>query len=138
MRSRILGSSVDLTREQKTFCYHHHSMALQRCANCEKEFEGGLGGSAGSDNCPECSQRQAQAIHASQLAGTETTTAISFPVTFALIGLNVLVFAVMVLSGVSAFLPTPKDAIRFGADFGPLTLNGQWWRLVTSMLCTSA
>jgi rhomboid protease GluP len=30
-------------------------------------------------------------------------------------------------------LPTPKDAIAFGADFGPLTLNGQWWRLVTSM-----
>jgi len=23
--------------------------------------------------------------------------------------------------------------IAFGADFGPLTLNGQWWRLVTSM-----
>jgi rhomboid protease GluP len=47
--------------------------------------------------------------------------------------MNALVFAIMVLSGVSAFLPTPQQAIAFGADFGPLTLNGQWWRLVTSM-----
>jgi rhomboid protease GluP len=108
-------------------------MALERCANCGREFEGGLGDSAGVSNCPECAQRQAQAIHAERFAGTETATAASFPVTFALIGLNVLVFAVMVLSGVSAFLPTPKDAIAFGADFGPLTLNGQWWRLATSM-----
>ena len=39
----------------------------------------------------------------------------------------------MVLRGVSAFDPTPQQAISFGADFGPLTLNGQWWRLVSSM-----
>ena len=57
----------------------------------------------------------------------------SFPVTIALIGINALVFAVMVLRGVSFFLPTPQQAIAFGADFGPLTLNGQWWRLATSM-----
>jgi rhomboid protease GluP len=44
-----------------------------------------------------------------------------------------LVFAAMVLSGVSAFEPTPEQAIAFGADFGPLTFSGQWWRLVTSM-----
>jgi rhomboid protease GluP len=108
-------------------------MALQRCANCGKEFEGGFDASGESRNCPECAQRQAQAIYASRLTRTETATAASFPVTFVLIALNVLVFAVMVLSGVSAFLPTPKDAIAFGADFGPLTLHGQWWRLVTSM-----
>jgi len=47
--------------------------------------------------------------------------------------LNVLVFVIMVLRGVSPFLPSPRQAIAFGADYGPLTLNGQWWRLVTSM-----
>jgi rhomboid protease GluP len=50
-----------------------------------------------------------------------------------LIAASVLVFAIMVLRGVSAFAPTPQQAIAFGADFGPLTLNGQWWRLFTSM-----
>ncbi len=44
-----------------------------------------------------------------------------------------LVFAVMVLRGVSPILPSPQQAIAFGADYGPLTLNGQWWRLVASM-----
>lgn len=57
----------------------------------------------------------------------------SYPVTVGLIAANALVFAVMVFRGVSFFLPTPREAIAFGADFGPLTLNGQWWRLVTSM-----
>jgi membrane associated rhomboid family serine protease/Flp pilus assembly protein TadD len=53
--------------------------------------------------------------------------------TIALIAASVLVFAIMVLRGVSPFAPTPQQAISFGADFGPLTLGGQWWRLVTSM-----
>ena len=57
----------------------------------------------------------------------------SYPATIALFAINALVFAIMVLRGVSFFLPTPQQAIAFGADFGPLTLNGQWWRLVTSM-----
>jgi rhomboid protease GluP len=44
----------------------------------------------------------------------------------ALIAVNVLVLAVMVLRGVSLWQPTPQQAIDFGADFGPLTLGGQW------------
>ena len=47
--------------------------------------------------------------------------------------MNAVVFLIMVLRGVSPLLPSPQDAIAFGADYGPLTLNGQWWRLVTSM-----
>jgi membrane associated rhomboid family serine protease/Flp pilus assembly protein TadD len=57
----------------------------------------------------------------------------SFPVTIGLIAINAIVFAVMVARGVSPVSPTPQQALAFGADFGPLTLNGEWWRLVTSM-----
>jgi len=67
------------------------------------------------------------------LPAEENPSAGSFPVTTALIAANALVFLVMVLRGVSFFDPTPADAVAFGADFGPLTLNGQWWRLVSSM-----
>jgi membrane associated rhomboid family serine protease/Flp pilus assembly protein TadD len=63
----------------------------------------------------------------------QTLATPSFLITGGLIGLNVLVFVIMLLQGVSATNPTPQQAIAFGADFGPLTLNGQWWRLVTSM-----
>jgi len=51
------------------------------------------------------------------------------PTVFAL---NVLVFAAMVATGVSALNPTPDNALAWGANFGPLTLNGQPWRLVAN------
>jgi len=54
-------------------------------------------------------------------------------VTLALIVLNALVFIVMSLRGVSAFSPTAQSVLPWGADYGPLTLNGQWWRMFTSM-----
>lgn len=75
-----------------------------------------------------------QATQAEQAPPTQGTVAPpSFPVTIGLIAINALVFAVMVARGVSLIRPTPQQALAFGADFGPLTLNGEWWRLVTSM-----
>jgi rhomboid protease GluP len=54
-------------------------------------------------------------------------------VTLTLIAINVLVYVVMVVKGVSATSPTLEDMVRWGANFGPLTLNGgQWWRLFTA------
>jgi rhomboid protease GluP len=46
--------------------------------------------------------------------------------------LNVLVFAAMVASGVSAINPTVADALAWGANYGPRTLSGQPWRLVAN------
>ncbi len=106
-------------------------MSLQRCATCGKEFERDFGDSSSSLNCPACDRQLAQTVRTSPPPGTLSPP--SFPVTIALIAASVLVFAIMVLRGVSAFDPTPQQAIAFGADFGPLTLSGQWWRLVTSM-----
>jgi rhomboid protease GluP len=109
-------------------------MPLERCVTCGKEFDLRFNTSPGSFECPNCAQQRAQAIRAAYLQQPRATlSAASFPVTIALIAANALVFAAMVLSGVSALDPTPAQAIKFGADFGPLTLNGQWWRLVTSM-----
>jgi len=56
-----------------------------------------------------------------------------FPVTKTLIGLNVAVFAAMVLSGVSFLDPQVQQLVIWGADFGPYTLNDQWWRVLSSM-----
>ncbi len=54
-------------------------------------------------------------------------------VTPVLIGVNVVVFALMTVFGVSPFSPAMADLLRWGADFGPQTLDGEWWRLLTSM-----
>ena len=53
-------------------------------------------------------------------------------VTPALIAINLAVFATMVARHVSAFAPTPDALVAWGADYGPLTTHGQWWRLVTA------
>jgi len=50
----------------------------------------------------------------------------------ALIVINLAVFFEMVAHHVSAFAPTIDALKAWGANFGPLTTHGQWWRLVTS------
>lgn len=54
-------------------------------------------------------------------------------VTPVLIGVNLLVFGVMAVAGVSFTSPAIADLVRWGADYGPRTLAGEWWRLFTSM-----
>ena len=53
-------------------------------------------------------------------------------VTSVLIGLNLLVFVAMLASGFSPVNPTAEQVLGWGANFGPLTESGQWWRLVTA------
>lgn len=54
------------------------------------------------------------------------------PVTPILIGLNILVYVLMFLSGVSPTDPTVLQLLHWGANFGPLEHAGQWWRLFTA------
>src|ERR1700674_4262607 len=108
-------------------------MPLQTCPTCGKVFEQNYGNSPAPLNCPECHAQLAQNARLALPSAARSVGLAAFPVTAALIGLNVLVFAVMVLRGVSPFLPSPEQAIACGAASAPLTLGGQWWRLVTSM-----
>src|SRR5690242_562492 len=52
-----------------------------------------------------------------------------------LAGINVAVFVAMAMAtaGVSVTEPTMQQLLQWGANAGPLTLSGQWWRLVTYM-----
>lgn len=54
-----------------------------------------------------------------------------FMATPILIDLNILVFIVMIASGVGIISPSTLSLLKWGADFGPLTLTGDWWRAVT-------
>jgi rhomboid protease GluP len=83
--------------------------------------------------CPAC---RASAIDArTGYAPTPAPRAVARkrpPVTTVLIGINVAVYAGMVLSGVSPTEPSIRDLLRWGADAGPLALHGQAWRMLTS------
>src|SRR5882672_4329407 len=42
-------------------------------------------------------------------------------------------FVIEIATGADAISPTPQQVLAVGADYGPLTLNGEPWRLVSSM-----
>ena len=57
----------------------------------------------------------------------------SYAVAPVLIYINVLIFLLMVLSGISFFNPDGRSLVQWGGNFSPLTANGEWWRLFTYM-----
>jgi membrane associated rhomboid family serine protease/Flp pilus assembly protein TadD len=54
-------------------------------------------------------------------------------ITPALIGLCVALYLAMVGRGVSSMHPSVPQLVAWGANNGPLTTGGQWWRLLTAM-----
>jgi rhomboid protease GluP len=56
----------------------------------------------------------------------------SYFITPLLLWLNLAVFGWMVAQGTNVLHPAGPDLIRWGSNFSPLTLHGQWWRLFTA------
>lgn len=56
----------------------------------------------------------------------------STPITYFLVTLNIGIFVLMALNGYGLLNVNPAIAVDWGANFGPMTLNGEWWRLLTS------
>jgi rhomboid protease GluP len=54
-------------------------------------------------------------------------------VTYALIVANVIAFALELVAGADLMGPSATKMIELGGDYAPRTLNGEWWRLVSSM-----
>lgn len=54
-------------------------------------------------------------------------------VTYAIIAANLAMFAVELAMGVRFFEPTAQSVMGLGANFGPVTLGGEPWRLATSL-----
>ena len=90
----------------------------QCCPRCEHEWASTSEGT--TDSCLQDFQG---------LLGTMTPQAWVTP---CLIGLNALLFLVMVLGGVHFLSPTTESLVKWGADYGPFTTSGQWWRLVSA------
>jgi len=61
-----------------------------------------------------------------------TGTLRDYPVTSALLAINLAVFFGMVFTGAGLLEFSPQAAVRWGGNFGPWTLNGDWWRLITA------
>ena len=51
--------------------------------------------------------------------------------TYTIMAINVLVFVLMAINGAGIFEPNGYVHIKWGSNFSPLTLSGDWWRLIT-------
>jgi rhomboid protease GluP len=54
------------------------------------------------------------------------------PITTTLVGMNVAVYVVMVLMGVPPVSPTSLQLVKWGANWGPLSLGAEPWRMLAS------
>src|SRR5712692_2243839 len=102
---------------------------MPACVRCGREIPPAPAGEL--NICPECRAAiLARAPSQNPLPVRRSLVLERMPVTAVLIGINVLVFVLMVVSGASITLPDNHQLLKWGAD-GPLT-PGQPWRLLTS------
>lgn len=109
---------------------------MANCAQCGRELPAFSLGEA-SNLCANCKQ---MTVVSTMPPGSERPPVVTVrpplyrpPVTVAILGVNLLVFAAMVATGTPLFgTPDTFQLLRWGADLGPLSLGGQPWRILTS------
>ena len=98
------------------------------------------------DKCPICRQPLPEMQVTAPVAPAQsqpqqhghdflTTLHVNTPRVWAMpliVGLNVLVYVAMVATGASPMGPPAQTMIAWGANFGPLTLDHEQWRMLTS------
>jgi rhomboid protease GluP len=105
-----------------------YPVLMPQCLKCGAELPVNEEGMA-PVLCDRCAGRATRRAR----VGMNTGTLREFPATTILTGINVLVFVLMVLaSGGSFWEFSGKMMYLFGGNFGPATLTGDYWRLVTT------
>jgi len=104
-----------------------YPVSMPQCLKCGAELPVNEEGMA-PVLCDRC------AGHATRRAriGMRSGTLSDFPATTALVAINVIVFIGMVLTGGSIQDFSQSTTIHWGANITPLTVSGQYWRLVTA------
>src|ERR1700688_5031332 len=115
---------------------------MANCVQCGRQLPGF---SFGKKLCRWCVQHEAaqrgkdspyQRVESAPWARRQSS---SMAVTQAIFGINVAVFVVMLLSGVSMLSnPSGQDLVRWGANFGPLTVGGSGGDYSLAYLFTAA
>jgi rhomboid protease GluP len=103
---------------------------MPKCLKCGAELPVDEEGGAPvlCDNCAGRATRRAR-------VGMSSSTFRDSPATTLLTGINIAVFAGMILSGGASGMFSqfsPELSQQWGANVGPLTLSGEYWRLVTA------
>ncbi len=75
----------------------------------------------------EKAQQQEEVVKALNLGGSNLYA------TYTIIAINILVFVLMVINGAGIMEPNGMVHLKWGSNYGPLTLSGDWWRLITNI-----
>ncbi|HSN62319.1 MAG TPA: rhomboid family intramembrane serine protease, partial [Ferruginibacter sp.] len=129
----IDGQLADITGKNK-----------KNCALFANAFESLLGSSDEArlsetkEAIENLRQTTAQQIAAQEQEDAETDKAMNLTgsnlyVTYTIIAINVLVFILMAVDGAGIMEPNGYVHLKWGSNFAPLTLSGDWWRLITNM-----
>jgi len=110
---------------------------MANCVQCGRQLPGFSFGKS-RKLCQWCVQHEAaQRGEGSEIQRVESVPwkqqqrSSSMVVTQVIFGINVAVFLAMTFSGVSPLEPTSAELVRWGANYGPYTIGGQWWRLLS-------
>jgi membrane associated rhomboid family serine protease len=121
---------MEATQTQRQTCYRHPNRETGvSCSNCGRPIcpECMTSTSVGM-RCPECA-KQTTKVRVGQ--GAFGASSAKMPATFALIGLNVIVFLAELLGGGSGSLNGGGQLISDAGLRGPDIANGDWWRVIT-------
>jgi rhomboid protease GluP len=114
---------------------------MATCVQCGRELPSFSTGDL-KNVCPACQfqiqQQQAAQPQPAQRKATLMEQVQSFPVTSTIVAINTAIYIACVIGSYTSHQGNAMDfttdfVLRWGADYGPLTLNGQWWRVFTSM-----
>jgi rhomboid protease GluP len=110
---------------------------LANCRQCGAQLPSFSFGEA-SPYCKTCrsqipSEQQPQPSGTFSLPPQSSIASKPARATYALLVINIGIFIAMVASGISFIRPETEQVLRWGADYGPYTLGGQYWRLLTAM-----
>ena len=112
---------------------------MANCVQCGKELPSFTTGDL-QDKCVECQVRERIERERQYKASlpTKWQMAQMFPVTAGLVAINLAVFVLCALDAMKTGIGSPMDfnpirLLHWGANYGPLTLDREYWRLLTSM-----
>jgi membrane associated rhomboid family serine protease len=121
---------MEATQTQRQTCYRHPNRETGvSCSNCGRPIcpECMTSTSVGM-RCPECA-RQTTKVRVGQAAfGADAS---KMPATYALIGINVIVFLAELLGGGAGSFSGGGSVINDAGLRGPDIANGDWWRIIT-------
>src|SRR3954447_10091023 len=121
---------MEATQTQRQTCYRHPNRETGvSCSNCGRPIcPDCMTSTSVGMRCPECA-RQTTKERVGQ--GGFSTTAGKMPATYALIGINVIVFLIELAGGGAGQFSGGGSVIHDAGLRGPEVAGGDWWRIIT-------